>query len=273
MINRDEVRVRLRGGLGNQLFQVSAGVSLAKACMLPLKIDIRDVEASLDQSRGYFLHELEIEKILNFSDLEYSFFRENIFLNRLHHRFGKRFQANVISSSSDLLNKIENQKPTTYRLNGFFQDLRFVQRAINVHPLISLHSIRPEVGDINRLVSLEKSVTVHIRLGDFVSGNLDILSSDYFMSAINHFSSIFSDFNVIVFSDDIQGAHTMLQKMENIFFPEKNIILSPTELLYVLSNASNLVISKSTLAWWAAYIGHFNGNRIWSPWKNRFEID
>ncbi len=272
--NRGEVRVRLRGGLGNQLFQMSAAVSLANACEIPLKINTRDLEESLDQSRGNFLHELVIEKILDFSNLEYSFVSENFFFNRLHHRLVGKLQGNVVSTSADLLDKIVKRGLATYRLKGFFQDLRLVQRSINTNPLVTLRTIRPVVADMCRLVVLEKTVTLHIRLGDFVSGNLDILSSDYFLSAINEFASELAEtgFKVVVFSDDIQGAHAMLQGREDVFFPEEDSVLSPPELLYVLSNAKNLIISKSTLAWWAGYIGHLNGNRIWSPWTDRFEI-
>lgn len=274
MKNHGEVKTRLRGGLGNQLFQISAGVCLAKACNIPLKINTKDLDASLEKNRGNFLHSLELGNILNLSNLEYSFVKENFVSNRIYHRFGKKFQTNYISSSIDLLDKIASHSFETYRLRGFFQDLRIVEKSLNASPRVTLQTLRSEVVEITQLVSLKNTITLHIRLGDFVSSNFDILSSDYFLSAIDEFATHFDDrdFEVVVFSDDIQGARGMLHDRDGIIFPELDWILTPAELLYVLSNAKNLVISKSTLAWWAGYIGYFNGNRIWSPWTNRFEI-
>ena len=274
MKRRGEVKVRLRGGLGNQLFQISAAASLAQACEMPLKVNTRDLEDSIDQSRGNFLKEMALDKLFNLTDLEYSFTSENFFANRLHHRFGSRFNRRVISTNSDLLQMIDSRNPITYRLEGFFQDSRIVQPSIHDNTLVSLQTIRSEVAAMSQLVAFDNAITLHIRLGDFIKNGLDVLSSDYFFSAIEEFVSQFgeSDFKVVVFSDDIQGARAMLHGKKEFIFPEQACALSPPELLYVLSNAKNLVISKSTVAWWAGYIGHLNGNKVWSPWPNRFEI-
>jgi len=271
---RGEVKVRLRGGLGNQLFQISAALCLAQACGLPLKVNTRDLEDSTDHSRGNFLKELALDKLFNLTNLDCSFISENFLANRLHHRFGRQSGRSVISTNFDLLEMIGSHNPKTYRLKGFFQDLRFVQPSIHDNPLITLHTIRSEVAAMSQLVAFEKTITLHIRLGDFIKNGLDVLSSEYFFSAITEFVSQLgeSDFKVVVFSDDIQGARAMLHGKRELIFPEQACALSPPELLYVLSNARNIVISKSTLAWWAGYIGYLNGNKVWSPWPDRFEI-
>ena len=274
MKHRSEVKVRLRGGLGNQLFQIAAATSLAQVCQIPLIVNTRDLEDSIDQSRGNFLKEMALDKLFNLTNLDYSLSSENFIANRLHHRFGSRFNRRMISTNFDLLKMVDSRNPKSYRLEGFFQDFRIVQSSIHDNPLVVLQTISSEVAAMSQLVSAENSVTLHIRLGDFIKNGLDVLSRDYFFSAIEEFVSKLGEpnFKVLVFSDDIQGARAMLHGKKEFIFPEQACALSPPELLYVLSRAKNLVISKSTIAWWAGYIGYINGNKVWSPWPNRFEI-
>lgn len=274
MTKKHKVKIRLRGGLGNQLFQISAAANLANSCKIALKIFTRDIEESTNKSRGNFLRELDLDKIFIRPGLESSLSSENYIANRLHHRLDRLFSRNVIDTNEKLSEAIASQIPDFYNLQGFFQHIKFVESIIQHNPSVSLLSLRPEVADISRLVESAKTITLHIRLGDFLDNQLDILTSDFFLSAITEFRSQLSitDSKIVVFSDDIAGAHLMLRGMKDICFPEKDFALTPPELLYILSRAKNIVISKSTIAWWGGYIGFLNGSKILSPWPSKFNI-
>lgn len=274
MKSKGIVKVRLRGGLGNQLFQIAAATCLAKACKVPMKVNCRELDNSSDPSKRNFLPMIILNDIFNFSQLHFSLVSETSLANSLYHRFGKVINGDEISKTVDLHRVIDSQTAAKYRLNGFFQELKFVEGSIRPNPKVTLVDVRPEVTKMCKTVKEENVITLHIRLGDFVVNGLDVLSKDYFNSAILEFVSERgnSDSKVLVFSDDIRAAQSMMHETHELIFPEMICPLSPAELLYVLSESRSLVLSKSTLAWWAGYLGHLNGNRIWSPWPKQFDI-
>lgn len=274
MKSRGVVKVRLRGGLGNQLFQIAAATCLAKACEVPLQINCRDLDNSIDPARRNFLPMFFLSDIFDFSQQHYSLILENPLSNRLYHRFGKIISRNEISKTKDLSEVIEGKIARKYRLCGFFQELKFVEGSILQNPKVTLAVVNPRVKDLCKIVRNENVISLHIRLGDFVLNGLDVLSSEYYNSAISNFIDERgnSKSKVLVFSDDISAARSMMGETHRLIFPEEQYTLSPAELFYVLSKSRNFVLSKSTLAWWAGYLGRLNGNNIWSPWPKQFDL-
>jgi hypothetical protein len=97
------------------------------------------------------------------------------------------------------------------------------------------------------------SVSVHIRLTDFLDENP--FDSDYYADAISKYRNTPVN-SIDVFSDDLEMAKRLIDfdRWFLIRWPEENHILSPYELLYVLSNYKYIIASKSSLSWWSSFI-------------------
>jgi hypothetical protein len=98
---------------------------------------------------------------------------------------------------------------------------------------------------------------IHVRRGDYV-GNLGagLLSSEYYNYAIRILNG--SQRNIWVFSDDIQVAKGEFSKYStsNWRWIGSSELSSPSQNLYLMSLAKDIVIANSTFSWWGAMLNH-----------------
>jgi hypothetical protein len=109
------------------------------------------------------------------------------------------------------------------------------------------------------------TIAVSIRLNDFINhGNFYQIPWTWYLDALNDNFQV-QDYNVIVFSDDIEHAKKIF-KDYNFYYAEpnnthvneynnKNYHSNPMEQLAYMSLCDNFIISQSTFSWWGAYMG------------------
>ena len=122
--------------------------------------------------------------------------------------------------------------------------------------------------------ALEKnSVCISIRRGDFLTTNnaYDCVVCDiqYFEKALVEIEKKLKDYNLIIFSDDIDWVK------KNMFFETKNIVFEKGndnvyEKLRMMSMCNNFIISNSTFSWWAQYLSKNKRKIVIGPskWRN-----
>jgi hypothetical protein len=267
-----KVVVRLRGGLGNQLFQLSAGVGLARKTNSSLGYNLRDINNSIDTTRRSYLGTFDLSSIFNFSELDYLGYEENRFLNSFFHRFGITLGRVAISDENITIFFHQEAIASRCEIRGWFEKSFFPGIAVVDNPRINLVSVRPDVRNLADQIALAAdNIVMHVRLGDFIANSLDVLSREYFLEALKLLRKTEQQ-KVFCFSDDIETSCKMLGDIPGITFPEQFFTLTPPELLYIFSRANNFVSSKSTLSWWGAYIASKNSARIISPWGNELHM-
>ena len=106
------------------------------------------------------------------------------------------------------------------------------------------------------------TISVHIRRGDYMNlqDSFGILSSDYYNSAIKFTleNSSTKYARVLVFSDDFVLAKQLLSNLEislPVQFAEspENI---PEETMFLMSKSDALITSNSSFSWWSAQFGN-----------------
>jgi hypothetical protein len=227
----NKVFTKLQGGLGNQLFQLSAGMLLRQKHDLEL-IAITGRYYGRD-SREYELKNLE--KLLKFRSVQF----RNPFM-RIEIR--KEEQEFEFQEFGQLIGR-------NIELNGYFQHPNYVKNSVN--QILQALNVMTENSYLEpRCLCGRMHTGIHIRRGDYLlpenKNTFGVLSDDYFGSIIEESP----DSHIYVFTD---GSLTDNFKSENIQIMGKEY--SAWQTLKMMMNMDTLAISNSSLSWWAATLG------------------
>lgn len=108
-------------------------------------------------------------------------------------------------------------------------------------------------------------VSIHVRRGDYLAPNQDTfkpVDMNYISQAISHFKQL-GKTKFLVVSDDLPWCR------DNIKDPDCDVSFSDGKSVYgdlcQMASCEHHIISNSTLAWWAAYLGRNENKIVVSP--------
>lgn len=230
--------IHLKGGLGNQLFQLAALETIAK-----------------ETNRSFILRSL-ITPPTHHSSQNYL---QTIFRNwNNYYKISISSYQNV-SEQNPYVKENWNQKLTSSNtcLEGYFQNYEYVSNTF-CSKLIFNTSV------LSKYPTIQKCAFLHIRGGDYVNHWLhDVKLDNYYKEAIEKFSK---DTHFYVFTNDIEYAKTkkFLKDIQYSFVQEKE-----EDSLYLMSQCGfGGICANSSFSWWGAYL---NRNRLLilpSKWFN-----
>ena len=110
-----------------------------------------------------------------------------------------------------------------------------------------------------------KSVSVHVRRGDFVNSQFDICKKEYYLAAMKIIhEKVGSDVKYFFFSDDADFV-----KKEFAFIDNKEIVVHDKTHSYIdmmmISQCKNNITSNSTFSFWGAFLGCPENRVVVSP--------
>lgn len=276
--------IRLKGGMGNQMFQYAFGLSLANKLNTNLKVDLSSL---LDRSKGDFVYrnyDLDIftlkAEFLNSPQLLKTIYRSK------SRAVTKLVEKRVISKrpyvkeidfhfQNDLIAKAA--KNTVYegwfQSHLYFQDIEAQVRNAFQFKTPILDSSQELLDKINT----SNAVCLNVRRTDFLKvDNLNTTNLDYFIKAANHMASIVDKPVFFIFSDDVKWC-------------QENIKLAyPTQLvghehkgrkfgnyLQLMIACKHYIIPNSSFAWWAIWLNNHSEKHVIAPkkWFNDEKID
>lgn len=278
-IGKATTAVNLTGGLGNQLFQLAAAMSLSpeseiyveKSIGLPRKQPngAADVEAFILPKRISFGGNQEapriIKKFLNLS------LRVGISSSRNRNRRGSSLLNKMSSLCLSLYLKtwrnIDTPSGIGYApiklsarpfLVGYFQSYKWSDDVYSELAKIELKIMRQEVKNFAAKALIEKPILVHVRLGDYLSiDSFGIPNKHYYSKAIGYITGNTSLQNIWLFSNEPEKA---LKLLPSHLLSQIQIIpdteFSPAETLEIMRHCHGYVIGNSTFSWWGAYLSH-----------------
>lgn len=270
------VLIKLFGGLGNQMFQYAIASIIAEKKKSQVLIDTsfyNDKNKNLKRfprhfTLGIFNNSYRIaaeEEIFSF----YILTNIERFKKKLGFNYPKIFEETSFIFDPQVL----KLKAPVY-LKGYFQSPNYFSgrekfiRDIYKFPISCLDERNEK---IRRKIVSEISVSVHIRRGDYVADNKTKkfhgnCSMAYYKKAIDYFSSVLIDFNLIFFSDDISWVQ---QEFKNL--PNKKIYVSGnTEYdswkdMFLMSLCNHNIIANSSFSWWGAWLNENSDKIIIAP--------
>lgn len=239
--------INLKGGLGNQLFQVAHGISLSKKYnLIPL-------------INTYFFYKEKTKRDMNINLLFPEIENVNYYLNPLKLLLPSFSNNNFIIKEKEfyIYNKIQNlDLKKNIHLYGYWQSYlyfeehsRYILSRINSYfsNIYLSHNVNPQY------------LAIHIRKSDYLSDkNLKIYINlnKYFNDAVEKALVEKRISKIIIFTDDKQWCIDNLAEFLNLLgikFIFSNLS-DPLENLYYMSSFENLIMSNSSYSWWAGWL-------------------
>jgi hypothetical protein len=262
--------IKLKGGLGNQLFQYAFGRFLAEKNKDILKIDIEGLEQTTkDTQRKFLLEKFNISspiaEIQEIEKIKYPFgFLSKIkrgIDSKIFRKFHVNFEPELLKLNADIY------------LDGFFQSELYFKNIEDIirKELTLKDPLSPLAQEFaNQIKSNSQSVSIHIRRGDYVSnssahkhhGTCDI---KYYKHAILKIKESVSSPAFFIFSDDIEWVKENLKIDDATYVSNPN--LTECEELLLMSYCSHNIIANSTFSWWGAWLNQNENKIVIAPQK------
>jgi hypothetical protein len=269
---------RLTGGLGNQMFQFSAGLAVATRHGVALQLDFAPGAVFTPRSYSLDIFDIQVEKwpVLKKQlwigrALPWRLLRWMLKLPKLTilHETGHGFHENVGVVA-----------PPTY-LDGYWQSYKYFMD-ISEDLYRRFRPSRTIPAEINRwktTIQKHNAIGIHIRRGDYLTDPdakelLGALDANYYQRGARHFTQCLADAHCYVFSDDREWARNEL-KLPVPFTVVDHEQEHPFWDMWLMSQCNALVIANSSFSWWAAWLSRLPGERIVAPqrWLNSPSMD
>jgi hypothetical protein len=264
--------VKLCGGIGNQMFQVAAGLALAVHYKTDLKFDInffRNVDNSSEivPSRkfriGAFNRKYEIadmDEISLFSDGKKSI------ANRLKSYLIKPVR---LIDSWDPTGFINKSSKNVY-LDGYFQsEDYFSDYKALILEYFKFPELEHELLPIAKGILETNSVSLHFRRGDY-TGNEDVkkihnvCDAEYYRKAIEYIKKYYQDIELYLFSDEPDWIR---ENFESLI--KYSIVSTGSDIndMHLMSLCKHNIIANSSFSWWAAWLNRYINKTVIAPVK------
>lgn len=260
--------VKIKGGLGNQMFQYAFIKALSLKHNCKALIDMTFYETDINNLN---------EKITRHS---YQLDNFNISLNKITPDEIKKYHFNI-----PLINRIYevwrcggkyDKCLTKERIGnkmyiGYFQSEKYFKDYRE--EILKDFTLKTELTEDNKKM-LERitgtnSVSLHIRRGDYVnlSNIYGVCTLEYYKKAIEYISSKVSEPHFYLFSDDI----AWVKENFKINYPCTIVDINTEENGYydleLMKNCKHNIIANSSFSWWGAWLNDNTNKIVISPQK------
>lgn len=280
--------VRFCGGLGNQMFQVAFLKSLE--VKYPKQIVLADLSAyeKNDFHYGYELERVfgikllkaadkDIYRLSHYTPGKYGKWTYRIMnaISKLvtvkRHGYdsrkikGTEYVEEILSETS--VNEIWRITNEDAYFDGFWQNsLFFAPIRDNIFRLFRFNTRDyQECSEAIEQVRNTKSVSVHVRRGDYVGTEFDCLPKDYYERAITYFRESISDVRFFFFSDDIAYVSERFSDLPNKTIITTNTGRNSYRDLLLMTCCENHIIANSSFSYWGAMLGENTNGKVIAP--------
>jgi hypothetical protein len=287
-------QVALMGGLGNQLFQLAAGlcISLENGNVLELNPNLSNCRKNMNGEPEILSYSLPRSVVTLEENLSKYWLGKLFGHSRKIQATPVGFEANISyqavigflvrSQTRKLLGRngqviffsevgyVEIPKGLKNAIYfGYFQSYKYLSNNRILIQMMELTSDEyPEVQEFYKTLSLNTSpLVVHVRLGDYrTESNFGLVSKKYYSEAIksqmetNQFDSIW------LFSDEPDEAVTVVPPE---YISKIRVVTecanSSAATLEIMRLGKGYVIANSTFSWWGAILSHTHNPKVISP--------
>jgi Glycosyl transferase family 11 len=253
--------MRLKGGLGNQLFQYALGRHLSISKNVPLQLDTSSYK--VDTLREYRLFPFHIQAHaidkLPFFATDGKARHLNRLIQSIRGLFSRPFQI-VREPSFSFDSTVFDCSDQAY-LDGFWQSEKyFLPIAKTLREDLQLKSpIDDELKAVADQIRSTNAVSIHVRRGDYVSNPTTtafhgVCGVEWYQKALEEIENKVDDPTYFVFSDDYEWAKANLNFKSNMVFVPPSPDGKEAQDMYVMSLCQHNIIANSSFSWWAAWL-------------------
>jgi hypothetical protein len=234
---KKKVIINLKGGLGNQIFQICFAYSVAKKNNADLSI-IKTISEHNKNNIDYYNTIFK-----NFPNID----NVNSYFTTYYEALDKF--ATFIPELLDLKNNT--------KFDGYFQTEKyFINYKEDILKLLTNNSVYDSISKYKN-----ESYVIHIRRGDYVGNSTHYIDLDlYYSNAIKYITGIDNNAHFFIISNDIDYCknYAVLKDINKTFYENNNEL----ETLYFISVCNKgCICGNSSFAWWGSYL-NMNSNKI-----------
>lgn len=274
----------LMGGLGNQMFEYAAALSLAIRRNTILKLDTSFFHEGNVDGRNYALECFNVTAQFATAD---EIWKLNGKLGRKQALARKVFLALGQGRLADLLGvngQAHYQKqwafypefhelPDNTWLHGNYQSEKFFSPVADIlrHQFTFRYPQNSAVEVITAQIKSGPSVAVHIRRGDYAnnkefSRGIGVLPKDYYDNAIDIMQSkIGNKATFYLFSDDDESGDGVWSSAERSVWVKCCSTANAYDAMRLMSLCDHNIIANSTFSWWGAWLNANTGKTVIAP--------
>ena len=265
------IRIKLTGGLGNQMFQFATGFAIAKKNNVRLSLDLHYI------NRRQLFNGFELEKVFNiyskvsFLNKALSFQSINFkeILNKIDVTF-YNFKEPHFHYTSKILNI-----PKHSFLDGYWQsELYFKDYSKEIKKIFNFSDKLDEQNElISNDINQSNSISIHIRRGDFLlkqNDNHYMNLKEYYLKAIIESSKFFKNPKYFIFTDDPSWVTDNFVLDHSYFIVAVNQGAKSFYDMHLMSLCKSNIIANSSFSWWGAWLNSRKDKIIYAP-KNWFK--
>lgn len=266
---RKKIFIRLKGGLGNQLFIYAFGLAQSKRLGADLVIDnISGFGNKFDEYKSeYALGSLNLTKYLISGIL-----LKHLVANKYFWHAARVLGFCHVEKTDGKYEDVSETKNMFYE--GYWQSFRYFHehRALLRNNLIAKDHqsmVNAEYRDL--IQQATTSVAVGMRFYEetkSASLHHTVKTAEFYRNAIQHIERSVSTATYFIFSTDLTRAREVMDKInvKNVVYIEpvrgkRDAIYD----LYLMMLCQNFVISNGTFYWWAAYLGEKPESKVVAP--------
>ena len=245
-----------QGGLGNQLFQLSAAKSLAVINKTNFQIEI----SRLFGNRPFQGHKF-------FSNFDYGYGVDQTLKN--YYEPSYRFDPEFF-----------NLKDGT-NLNGYFQSWKYlepIKKELREDLSIYKGNLSKNAESYLKTIdsNWDRSVAIHIRRGDYCDelhrNHHGLLPKSYYIEALSKIDS--ENPAIYLFIENVSEIPDWIFDLDFLYKITIIQTIDDAESLHLMSKCKYIITANSSFSWWAGYIGNKEelSGRVFAP-KNYFKTN
>jgi len=262
MSDKTNVVVKLKGGMGNQMFQYAFGKALAhtaaeKGVTIDLSFDILGYTDpnTKDTRRPYMLDLLNTEATIADDSLALTARNPYGIASKVLRRSKEVLgMANTVAYKPELL-----EPPYQPYYEGYWQSEQYFLPI--AEQLRQEFTLKQPLGDAEKaahelVIADDNAVSIFYRRTDYVGhSKFDIGEQAYQKRAIEKIAELVPNFKLYVMSDDINWVK------ENADLPANSVFVSskaipPEKEMMIAAACRHHIIPNSTFAWWGAWLNN-----------------
>lgn len=279
------ISIRLKGGMGNQMFQYAFGLARAARLETELKVDCAVL---LDRARGadfvYRGYDLDIFKVnpgfmVSPEKLRFLYKLKSAAWSRMVKQYTLKGLPVEKEAHFHVDQTLISEPKNEVVYDGWWQSAKYFE---HIKPEVKraftfLDAILPESVELLKRIQDTNSVCLNVRRTDFLTTpSLNATNLEYFMKAAGQMMDLVEHPRFFVFSDDVEWC-------------KENIKLScPVEVvghehkgrkfgnyLQLMKSCKNFIIPNSSFAWWAVWLNENQIKHVIAPanWFNEGDHD
>lgn len=263
------IRIELRGGLGNQLFQAAAALNLARRIGAAVEFDVSRFHSN--HARGYALGPFPHGATAVPARLTI-IAKAQRRLAKIWRAFGfdvvQSWQGPILHERSySYDDRILSISDSCY-LSGYFQSWRYFTDIADELKETFDPSIAASQSAKDFATRIgPNDLSIHIRAGDYKSNPEaraihGVLPADYYHKAMQLAETSSGYEKTFCFSDSSDEARRLLGGHPGVTFVEG---FSSHDDLYLMSRCRSHIIANSTFSYWGAWLGRDPGGIVIAP--------